>query len=103
MTARDGLNGLVVWGLGVVVSVMLLGSAVSTTVKAAGAVASGAGAVAGSVAQATGTVVGDVAKGAISAAGAMVPAQAVANPVDYLNNTLLRATAPGASKTPHAG
>jgi hypothetical protein len=95
VTVRDGLNGLVVWGLGVVITVVLLGSAVSTTVKTAGSMAAGAGAVAGSVVQATGTVVGDAAKGAISAAGSMVPPQAVANPIDYVNSTLLRSTGTG--------
>lgn len=98
VTARDGMNGLVVWGLGTIVTVMVLGSVVSTTVSAAGSMAAGAGAVAGSVVQASGTVVGEAAKGVISAAGAMVPESVAADPVGFLNNTLLRPDA--AATTP---
>lgn len=90
VTARDGLNGLVVWGLGIMVSVFVLGTAVSTTVATVGAVASGAGAVAGSVVQATGTVVAEAAKGAITAAAGSVQGDAATGPMDYLNRTLLR-------------
>lgn len=90
VTARDGLNGLVVWGLGIIVSVFLLGTAVSTAVSSAGSVAAEAGAVAGSVVEATGTVVAEVAAGAMTAAAAMVPNDATTNPMDYLNRTLLR-------------
>ena len=90
VTARDGLNGLVVWGLGIIVSVFVLGTAVSTTVATVGAVASGAGAVAGTVVQATGTVVAEAAQGAINAAAPMVQDDAPAGSMDYLNRTLLR-------------
>ncbi|WP_309667405.1 hypothetical protein [Tabrizicola sp.] len=90
VTARDGLNGLVVWGLGIIVSVFVLGTAVSTTVATVGAVASGAGAVAGSVVQATGTVVAEADKGAITAVAGVVQDDATTGPMDYLNRTLLR-------------
>ena len=90
VTARDGLNGLVVWGLGIIVSVFVLGTAVSTTVATVGAVASGAGAVAGTVVQATGTVMAEAAQGAITAAAPMVQDDAPAGSMDYLNRTLLR-------------
>lgn len=90
VTARDGLNGLVVWGLGTIVSVFVLGTAVSTTVATVGAVASGAGAVAESVVQATGTVVAEAAAGAITAAAPMAQDNAATGPTDYLNRTLLR-------------
>lgn len=93
VTVRDGLNGLVVWGLGIIVSIFLLGAAVSTTVSTVGSVASGAGAVAGSVASAAGTVVADVAKGAVSAATSLVPKDATANAMDYLGRSLLRPAA----------
>jgi hypothetical protein len=94
VTARDGLNGLVVWGLGIIVSVLVLGSAVSTTVATVGAVASDAGAVVGSVAQATGSVLAGAASGTITAAASMMPQDANVNPMDYLNRTLLRPTTP---------
>ncbi len=90
VTARDGINGLVVWGVGIVVSVMVLGAAVSTTAQAVGTAASAAGSVAGSVAGAVGSVGGGVAEGAIAAAGAMVPDAAPQNPVAYLSDSLLR-------------
>ncbi|MDO8883689.1 hypothetical protein, partial [Pseudotabrizicola sp.] len=90
VTVRDGINGLVVWGLGIVASLFLLGAAVSTTVSAVGSAATTVGAVAGDVATATGSVVGGVAEGAVSAAGAMVPEQAVQNPMAYVSDTLLR-------------
>ena len=90
VTARDGINGLVVWGLGIILSVMLLGSAVSTTVSAAGKVAQGVGAVAGTVATTAGSVVGGAAQGALSAAGAMVPDAAKNDPMGYVSSTLLR-------------
>jgi hypothetical protein len=85
-TARDGLIGLEVWGLGVPVSVFVPGTAVSTTVATAGAVASGAGA--GSVVQATGTLVTGAAKGGITAEAGMAQGDAITSPVDYLNRTL---------------
>ncbi len=90
VTARDGINGLVVWGLGIVASVFLLGSAVSTTVSAVGSVAQTAGSVVGSVATTAGSVVGGVAQGALSAAGAMVPEGALENPMSYVSDSLLR-------------
>lgn len=90
VTARDGVNGLVVWGLGMIASVFLLTSAVSTTVSTIGAGAQAAGSAMGAVAETAGTVVAGVADGAISAAGAMVPDEATANPADYISNSLLR-------------
>lgn len=90
VTARDGLNGLVVWGLGIIVSVFVLGTVVSTTVATVGAAASGAGAVAGSVVQATGTVMAEAAKGAITAAAEVAQGDATTSPMDYVNRTLLR-------------
>lgn len=95
VTARDGLNGLVVWGLGIIVSVFVLGTAVSTTVATVGAAASGAGAVAGTVVQATGTVMAEAAIAAISPVAAMVQGDETASPVDYLNRTLLRPSTAG--------
>ncbi len=90
VTARDGINGLVVWGLGIVATVFLLGSAVSTTVSAAGDVATATGSVVGGVATAAGTAVGGAAEGAMSAAGALVPEGASVDPVGYVSDALLR-------------
>lgn len=89
VTARDGINGLVVWGLGMIVSVLLLGSAVSTTVSAVGSVASGAATVAGGVADTAGTVAAGAAQGATMGAGAGSDT-ATTDPLDYVNRSLLR-------------
>lgn len=93
VTARDGINGLVVWGLGVVVTVMLLGSAVSTTVSAVGQAASAAGSVAGTVAETAGSVLGSAPEGALSAAGAE-------NPMAYVSDALLRPAQATVAGTP---
>ena len=90
ITARDGINGLVVWGLGIVVSVLVLGSVVSTTLSTAGSIASSAGSAASDVVVATGTVLGGAAQGALTAAGVMVPSAAKADPMAYVTSTLLR-------------
>lgn len=90
VTTRDGINGLVVWGLGTVLSAMLIANVVSFAASTAGAVASGAGQAAGAVAQAAGTAVGGLAGGVASVAGAALPDAAQDDPMDYLSNQLLR-------------
>ena len=104
VTARDGINGLVVWGLGVVLTVVLLGSAVSTTVSAVGSAASAAGSVAGSVvgavATTAGSVAGGVAEGALSAVGAVVPDAVAADPMGYVGDALLRPAQVAGGATP---
>ncbi len=90
VTARDGINGLVVWGLGTILSAMLLSNAIGFAASTAGNVAAGAGQAAGAVAQAAGTAVGGVASGAANAVGAALPDDADIDPTDYLSNQLLR-------------
>lgn len=94
VTVRDGINGLVVWGLGIVASALLLGAAVSSTVSAVGTAATAAGSVAGTVAttagSVAGSVLGGVAEGAAAAAGEMVPEAVQQDPVAYLSDSLLR-------------
>ncbi len=90
VTARDGINGLVVWGLGTIVTAMLLTNAVSFAANTAGNVAAGAGQAVGAVTQAAGTALGGVASGVANAAGAVVPDEAQNNPTDFLSNQLLR-------------
>ena len=100
VTARDGINGLVVWGLGVVLTVVLLGSAVSTTVSAVGSAASAAGSVVGAVATTAGSVAGGVAEGALSAVGAVVPDAVAADPMGYVGDALLRPAQVAGGATP---
>ena len=90
VTTRDGVNGLVVWGLGTILSVILVSNVVSFATTTAGNVAAGAGQAAGVVAQAAGTAVGGVASGVADVAGAAVPDAAVNDPTEYLSNQLLR-------------
>lgn len=73
--ARDGVNGLAVWGVSTVVGALMLGSAVSGVVgaagSAAGTAATAAGNVAGGVAGAAGSAVGGLAQGAGTAVGGL--------------------------------
>lgn len=84
--ARDMINGLVVWGVGMVVGAMLLTNAATSAVSAVGSAA-------GTVITAAGSAVGGAAEGALTAAGAMVPDSATAGPMGYVTNTLLRPAA----------
>lgn len=90
VTTRDGINGLVVWGLGTILSAMMLSNVVGFAANTAGNVAAGAGQAAGAVAQAAGTAIGGVASGVGNAAGAAIPDAAKNDPTDYLSNQLLR-------------
>jgi hypothetical protein len=90
VTARDGINGLVVWGLGSVISAVMLSSALSFAANTAGNVAAGAGKAAGTVVEAAGSAVGGAASGLADAAGAAIPDEAKNDPTDYLSNQLLR-------------
>ncbi|WP_313617106.1 hypothetical protein [Agrobacterium sp.] len=98
LTFRDGMNGLVVWGIGTIISGLLAIGVVSGGVKAAGTVATTAieatGAAVGGAAQGAGSVVAGVAQGAGAAAGPtmeqMLPGGFKANPVDYFTDVLLR-------------
>lgn len=92
---RDGLNGLVVWAVGTILSAMVLGSAVSSTVSAVGSVA-------GTAVEAAGAAAGGVAEGAASAASALVPEGATEDPLGFVTGTLLRpaTVAPGTATGP---
>lgn len=96
VTVRDGINGLVVWALGIVATAFLLGAALSTTISAAGSVVSGAGAVAGTVATTAGTIVGDATSGVAKAVGDVA---AKVDPTSYINATLLRPGTVGTGTT----
>jgi len=84
VTARDGINGMAVWGVGMIVGVVIVGNAVSNTVAAVGSVAQ-------TTIEAAGSAIGGVGEGALTAAGAMT--EDGSNPVSYVSNTLLRADA----------
>jgi len=87
VTVRDGLNGLIVWALGILLSALVLGSAVGTTVNAVGNVAATA-------ATAAADVAGGAASGAISAAGnaagSLVPDSIKNDPMAFITSSMLR-------------
>ena len=106
---RDGLHGLVVWGLGMLIGgafalsaitggARTLGSAASTVAQAAGAAVGGAvqgaGQLAGGVVSGAGQAIGGLAQGAGSAAGPtladMLPQGMQSNPMGYLVDTMMR-------------
>jgi len=83
ITVRDGMNGLIVWGVGILLSALLLGSAVGTTLTAVGNVAAAAGNVAAQVA-------GGAASGAVSAEGQLVPGISMTDPMGLVTGSMLR-------------
>lgn len=118
-TARDGIHGLVVWGLGVVLSGLLAAGAVTGGVKAVGGAAGsvaeatgsvvggtvqGAGLLAGGLASGAGQLVGGVAQGAGQAVAPtlsdMMPHGLQSNPINYISNALLRANTNQPAATP---
>ena len=109
LTVRDGLNGLVVWGIGTVVSAFLalgvlsggakaVGSVAQTAIEATGSAVGGAvqgaGQVAGGLISGVGSAAGGIAQGAGQAAAPsieqMLPQGLKTNPIDYFTDTLLR-------------
>lgn len=114
--ARDGIHGLTVWAIGMILTGILAAGAVSSGVRAAGNAAStaveaagsavggavqGAGQLAGGVVGGVGQIaggavsgVGQLAGGAISGAGEAAGGQDMGgNPLDYVTDRLLRSEA----------
>ncbi len=102
VATRDGINGLVVWGLGMLVTAWLaagaaggLASAVGTTAQAVGSAAGGAAQGLGAAAQGAGAALGGAAEGADDGM------------LDYVNDTLMRPVLAGMRQadgaTPPAG
>ncbi len=121
-TTRDGVNGLVVWGIGTVVSAFLALGVVSGGAKAVGSVAQtaveatgsavggavqGAGQLAGGVVSGAGNAVGGIAQGAGQAAAPSLeqslPQGLKANPIEYFTDTLLRTDTPALNSDPNSG
>ena len=107
VSARDAIHGMVVWGLGVLIGAWVAASAVGGAVNAVGNVASGAAQAAGAVAQGAGTAVAGAAGAAADAAtGEGGLDLSGFNPIEAINNRLLRGTgesiAPDATVSPVA-
>lgn len=98
VATRDGVNGLIVWGLGMLVSAWFAASAVGTAATAvgtaAGGVAQGAGALAGGVSQAAGTAASGLVQGAGAAIGGVSENE---DATSFLNDTLMRPVLGGAA------
>ena len=116
---RDGLHGLVVWGLGMILSAFVLVGALTGGVKAVGDVAGtaleAAGSAAGGVAQGAGQLAGGALSGVGGALGGAaqgvgnavaptleqsMPQGLRSNPMDYIMNTLLRGNPSGMPSGP---
>ncbi len=85
VATRDGINGLVVWGLGMLVTAWM----------AAGAIGGLASAV-GTTAEAVGSAVGGVAQGAGSTLGNTTDGSGV---LDYMNSAMMRPALTGTAET----
>ena len=86
VTVRDGMNGLVVWGVGTILSAMILASAVSSTIGAVGSATAAVG-------ETVGAAVGGLAQGAGTAAASLAPEGGI-DPTDFISRGLMRPTAP---------
>lgn len=95
VSVRDGINGLVVWGVGMLVGAVMLTNAATSTISAAGSAAQ-------TMVTAAGSAAGGAAQGAMSAAGAMMPDSAMADPMAFVTDTLLRAPTVDPAATPTA-
>lgn len=103
-TARDGLHGLVVWGLGMLVAgtfaASLIGGTARTVGNAAQTAVQATGSAAGGLAQGAGQLLGGAVSGAGQAVGGaasaapslkdMLPEGVQANPIDYLVDQMVR-------------
>lgn len=90
VAARDGINGLVVWGLGMLVTAWMAAGAISGAASAVGTAATAAGSAVSGVAQGAGNAVGGAVQGVAQAVGAAVPDDADEGLLDYVNSALMR-------------
>lgn len=99
VSARDGINGLVVWGLGLLVMAWMAAGLVGSVVQTAGNAAAGAADLAGGAIGAAGQAAGGVAEAAIPDDGD--------GAISWISDSLLRpalgAPAPAAETAPAPG
>lgn len=86
VSARDGINGLVVWGVGMLVTAWMAAGAIGGAASAVGTAATAVGSAVGGLAQATGSALG----GAASAVGAAATGETDEGLLDYIGGTLMR-------------
>ncbi len=95
VAARDGINGLVVWGLGILVTTWIAAGAIGGAASAVGTAATAAGSAVGGVVQGAGAAAGGAVQGVAQALGAAVPDDADDGLMDYINSTLMRPAVDG--------
>lgn len=83
VTVRDGLNGLIVWAVGTVLSAMVVGSLLSSAVSTAGSIAA-------TGAEVAGATVSAAAGGAATLASALAPEMQSGDPMSFVTGTMLR-------------
>jgi hypothetical protein len=91
VSARDGIHGMVVWGLGVLIGAWIAAGAIGSAANAVGSVASGAASAVGSVVQGAGSAVAGAAGAATDAAtdeGTGIDLSGF-DPIEAINNRLL--------------
>lgn len=118
VSTRDGLNGLIVWGLGTLVAGWMVagaiggvasvagnvaGTAVSAAGTAAGGVVSAAGSALGGTAQAVGAAVGGTAQALGAAAVSAGENTETEGVMGYITDTLLRPAMQGARSAADGG
>lgn len=99
VSTRDGINGLVVWGLGMLVGLWMAASLVSGVGSVAGTAATAIGSTAGGVAQGAGTALGGAAQGVAQAVGAAVPEDTGDETLTYITDTLMRPAIEGTQQS----
>lgn len=99
VATRDGINGLVVWGLGMLVGLWMAASIVSGASSVAGTAATAIGSAAGGVAQGAGNALGGAAQGVAQAVGAAVPEDTGDETLTYITDTLMRPAIQGAQQS----
>ena len=99
VATRDGLNGLVVWGLGILLTTWMAAGAISGAGSALGTAVTATGSAVGGIAQGAGSVVGGAVQGVAQAAGAAVPDDVDEGLMDYLNSTLMRPAVDGVQQS----
>lgn len=90
VAARDGINGLVVWGLGMIVTAWMATGVIGGTAYAVGTAATAVGSAVGGVVQGAGNAVGGPVQGVAQAVGAAAPEDTDEGLMDYIGSTLMR-------------
>lgn len=99
VATRDGINGLVVWGLGMLIGVWMAAGVVSGASSVVGTAATAIGSAAGGLAQGAGSALGGAAQGVAQAVGAAVPENTGDETLSYINDTLMRPVLQGAQQS----